>query len=82
MQSAESSFALGFVCGVKSDLASSFFQLLGRLYSLLGENNPGLAGRTHMTVMTYPTLLREGTKKTVFVNFMDSCRKCVSSLLV
>ncbi|KAK1677851.1 hypothetical protein QYE76_038699 [Lolium multiflorum] len=57
------------------DTEENYEQLLGRLYSLLGENNPGLAGRTHMTVMTYPILLREGTKKTVFVNFMDSCKK-------
>jgi hypothetical protein len=51
------------------------------VYSILGENNPGLAGRTHMTVMTCPRVLREGTRKTVFVNFMDTCQKCVFALL-
>lgn len=55
--------------------ASDYEQLLARAYSLLGENNPGLARRTHMKVMTVPNVLRQGTKKTVFVNFMDSCKK-------
>uniref|UniRef100_A0ACD5WSK2 Uncharacterized protein n=1 Tax=Avena sativa TaxID=4498 RepID=A0ACD5WSK2_AVESA len=57
------------------DTDEDYEQLLGRVYGILGENNPGLAGRTHMTVMTSPSVLREGTKKTVFANFMDSCQK-------
>jgi translation initiation factor 2 subunit 2 len=55
-----------------------FLQLLGRVFSILCRNNPGLAGRTHMTVMTLRNVLRHCTKKTLFVNFMDSCQKCVS----
>ncbi|KAL0370861.1 UNVERIFIED_CONTAM: Eukaryotic translation initiation factor 2 subunit beta [Sesamum angustifolium] len=40
----------------------------------LRENNPELAGDRRRTVMRPPQVLREGTKKTVFVNFMDLCK--------
>jgi len=40
----------------------------------LRENNPELAGEKRRTVMRPPQVLREGTKKTVFVNFMDLCK--------
>ncbi|KAA0065904.1 eukaryotic translation initiation factor 2 subunit beta [Cucumis melo var. makuwa] len=46
-------------------------QLLGRVFNILRENNPELAGDRRRTVMRPPQVLREGTKKTVFVNFMD-----------
>lgn len=49
-------------------------QLLGRVFNILRENNPELAGDRRRTVMRPPQVLREGTKKTVFVNFMDLCR--------
>ncbi|KAJ0662752.1 putative protein kinase NEK family [Helianthus annuus] len=45
--------------------------LLGRVFHILRENNPELAGDRRRTVMRAPQVLREGTKKTVFVNFMD-----------
>ncbi|KAK7816787.1 eukaryotic translation initiation factor 2 subunit beta, partial [Quercus suber] len=48
--------------------------LLGRVFNILRENNPKLAGDRRRTVMRPPQVLREGTKKTVFVNFMDLCR--------
>uniref|UniRef100_A0ACD5YBA7 Uncharacterized protein n=1 Tax=Avena sativa TaxID=4498 RepID=A0ACD5YBA7_AVESA len=57
------------------DTDEDYQQLLGRVYGILGEKNPGLARRTHTTAMTLPRVLREGTKKTVFANFMDSCQK-------
>ncbi|VVA96870.1 unnamed protein product [Arabis nemorensis] len=47
--------------------------LLGTVFKILRENNPDLGDRRR-TVMRPPQVLREGTKKTVFVNFMDLCR--------
>ncbi|KAK4788228.1 hypothetical protein SAY86_019547 [Trapa natans] len=49
-------------------------ELLGRVFNILRENNPELAGDRRRTVMRPPQVLREGTKKTVFVNFMDYCK--------
>nr|AFD22855.1 eukaryotic translation initiation factor 2A [Tamarix androssowii] len=49
-------------------------ELLGRVFNILRENNPELAGDRRRTVMRPPQVLREGTKKTVFVNFMDLCK--------
>ncbi|CAL5427015.1 unnamed protein product [Camellia sinensis] len=48
--------------------------LLDRVFHILRENNPELAGDRRRTVMRPPQVLREGTKKTVFVNFMDLCK--------
>ena len=56
-------------------------QLLGRVFNILRENNPELAGDRRRTVMRPPQVLREGTKKTVFVNFMDLCKTYVFLLL-
>jgi translation initiation factor 2 beta subunit (eIF-2beta)/eIF-5 len=44
------------------------------VFNILRENNPELAGDRRRTVMRPPQVLREGTKKTVFVNFMDLCK--------
>lgn len=52
-------------------------QLLSRVFHILRENNPELAGDRRRTVMRPPQVLREGTKKTVFVNFMDLCKTYV-----
>lgn len=49
-------------------------ELLDRVFNILRENNPELAGEKRRTVMRPPQVLREGTKKTVFVNFMDLCK--------
>ncbi|KAF5954555.1 hypothetical protein HYC85_007411 [Camellia sinensis] len=56
-------------------LGGAHYQLLlGRVFNILRENNPELAGDRRRTVMRPPQVLREGTKKTVFVNFMDLCK--------
>ncbi|XP_004288314.1 PREDICTED: eukaryotic translation initiation factor 2 subunit beta [Fragaria vesca subsp. vesca] len=57
-----------------SDRDYEYEELLGRVYNILRENNPELAGDRRRTVMRPPQVLREGTKKTVFVNFMDLCK--------
>ncbi|KAJ4704211.1 eukaryotic translation initiation factor 2 beta subunit [Melia azedarach] len=49
-------------------------KLPGRLFNFLLENNPELAGDRRRTVMRLPQVLREGTKKTIFVNFTDLCK--------
>mmetsp|Transcript_36309 Transcript_36309/g.43888 ORF Transcript_36309/g.43888 Transcript_36309/m.43888 type:complete len:293 (+) Transcript_36309:121-999(+) len=49
-------------------------ELLGRVFGMLRENNPELAGEKQKTILKPPQVLREGTKKTVFVNFMELCK--------
>ncbi|KAH7837647.1 hypothetical protein Vadar_016303 [Vaccinium darrowii] len=57
-----------------SDRDYEYEELMGRVFNILRENNPELAGDRRRTVMRPPQVLREGTKKTVFVNFMDLCK--------
>jgi len=57
-----------------TDRDYKYDELLGRVFNILRENNPDLAGDRRRTVMRPPQVLREGTKKTVFVNFMDLCK--------
>ncbi|CAK9868395.1 unnamed protein product [Sphagnum jensenii] len=57
-----------------SDRDYKYEELLGRVFNILRENNPELAGEKRRTVMRPPQVLREGTKKTVFANFMDLCK--------
>uniref|UniRef100_A0A0E0EG89 Eukaryotic translation initiation factor 2 subunit beta n=1 Tax=Oryza meridionalis TaxID=40149 RepID=A0A0E0EG89_9ORYZ len=57
-----------------TDRDYNYDELLGRVFNILRENNPDLAGDRRRTVMRPPQILREGTKKTVFVNFMDLCK--------
>ncbi|XP_058110713.1 eukaryotic translation initiation factor 2 subunit beta-like [Magnolia sinica] len=57
-----------------SDRDYKYEELLDRVFNILRENNPELAGDRRRTVMRPPQVLREGTKKTVFVNFMDLCK--------
>jgi translation initiation factor 2 subunit 2 len=59
---------------MKPYIQSVWSQLLDRVFNILRENNPDLAGDRRRTVMRPPQVLREGTKKTVFVNFMDLCK--------
>ncbi|KAJ0527346.1 putative translation initiation factor IF2/IF5 [Helianthus annuus] len=51
-------------------------QLLGRVFRIIHEHNPELAGDRRRTVFRppLPQVLREGTQKIVFVNFMDLCK--------
>ncbi|CAH2054564.1 unnamed protein product [Thlaspi arvense] len=57
-----------------SDRDYQYEEILDRISNTLRENNPELAGNRRRTVMRPPQVLREGTKKTVFVNFMDLCK--------
>jgi hypothetical protein len=49
------------------------------VFNILRENNPELSAERRRTIMRPPQVLREGTKKTVFVNFMDLCKTYFSS---
>ncbi|KAL2559769.1 Eukaryotic translation initiation factor 2 subunit beta [Forsythia ovata] len=57
-----------------SDRDYEYEELIERVFIVLYENNPELAGDRHRTVMRPPQVLREGTKKTVFENLMDLCK--------
>ncbi|KAJ0940213.1 putative translation initiation factor IF2/IF5 [Helianthus annuus] len=49
-------------------------ELLSRVFHFLRESNPELAGEKRKTILKIPEVLREGTKKTVFVNLVDICK--------
>ncbi|URE22156.1 eukaryotic translation initiation factor 2 [Musa troglodytarum] len=57
-----------------TDRDYKYDELLGRVFNILRKNNPDLAGDRRRTVIRPPQILREGTKKTVSVNFMDLCK--------
>lgn len=57
-----------------TDKNYEYEELLGRVFNILRENNPQLAGDRRRTVIRPPQVMREGTKKTVFANFTDICK--------
>ncbi|KAJ0681142.1 putative translation initiation factor IF2/IF5 [Helianthus annuus] len=59
-----------------TDRVYTYEELLGRVFRIIHEHDPELAGDRRRTVFRppLPQVLREGTKKTVFVNFMDLCK--------
>ncbi|XP_010459721.2 PREDICTED: eukaryotic translation initiation factor 2 subunit beta-like [Camelina sativa] len=48
--------------------------ILRRVFNILRENSPEHVGFSLLTVIMPPQVLLEGTKKTIFVNFMDYCK--------
>jgi len=52
----------------------NYEELLDRVFGILREKNPELTGERRRTVLKPPQVAREGTKKTVFTNFMDMCK--------
>ncbi|KAJ9529891.1 hypothetical protein QJQ45_022303, partial [Haematococcus lacustris] len=57
-----------------SDREYIYDELLERVFGILREKNPELTGERRRTVLKPPQVAREGTKKTVFTNFMDLCK--------
>ncbi|XP_021807596.1 eukaryotic translation initiation factor 2 subunit beta-like [Prunus avium] len=55
---------------------NTYEELLDRVFNILRdrENNLELAGDRRGIVLRPPQVLREGTNKTVFVNFIDECK--------
>lgn len=54
-----------------SDRDYTYEELLDRVFGILREHNPALTGERRRTIMKPPQVAREGTKKTVFTNFME-----------
>ncbi|KFM26271.1 Eukaryotic translation initiation factor 2 subunit beta [Auxenochlorella protothecoides] len=57
-----------------SDRDYTYEELLDRVFGILKENNPELTGERRRTTLKPPQVAREGTKKTVFTNFMELCK--------
>lgn len=57
-----------------TDRDYNYDELLDRVYSILKEKNPGLTGGPRRTSMKPPQVVREGTRKTVIMNFADLCK--------
>lgn len=51
----------------------TYISLLKRVQTLIREENPELNGCPTRTSLQPPKVLREGTRKTIFANFMDFC---------
>jgi translation initiation factor 2 subunit 2 len=44
------------------------------VFGILKAHNPELTGERRRTTLKPPQVAREGTKKTVFTNFMELCK--------
>ena len=49
--------------------------LLRRIYDNMRENNPDITGDKRKLTLVPPQVIREGSKKTAFVNITDLCRR-------
>ena len=63
----------GFV-SIPADREYKYEELLDRMYSLLHQNNPELAGDRKRFLIKPPQVVREGSKRVVLVNFGDICK--------
>ncbi|KDD76517.1 IF2B/IF5 domain-containing protein [Helicosporidium sp. ATCC 50920] len=57
-----------------SDRDYRYEELLDRVFGILKANNPELTGERRRTTLKPPQVAREGTKKTVFTNFLELCK--------
>jgi len=61
---------------IGSERDYKYTELLGRFFTALHAANPALASSlTKRNTVTPPQILREGTKRTVFANITDICRR-------
>jgi len=56
-----------------SDRDYTYEELAGRVYNLMHSNNPELGSSTKRYQIKPPQVCREGTKKTVWLNFAEIC---------
>jgi len=56
-----------------SDRDYTYEELAGRVYSLMNDNNPDLVSKQKRYTLKPPQLSRDGTKKTVWLNFAEMC---------
>lgn len=60
---------------VLEDREATYPELLKRFFTLLHQHDPELAGEKRRYTIAPPQVAREGTKKTVFANVSDICRR-------
>ncbi|KAI9631743.1 putative translation initiation factor [Dioszegia hungarica] len=60
---------------VKEGREATYPELLRRFFFLLHQHNPELAGEKRRYTIVPPQVAREGTKKTMFSNLSDICRR-------
>lgn len=58
-----------------TDRDYTYHELLGRVFSILRQNNPDLAGDRRKFTIIPPIIGREGSKKTAFANIAELCRR-------
>lgn len=58
-----------------SDRDYTYSELVNRVFSILRQNNPDLAGEKRKFTIVPPQIMREGSKKTAFANITDLCRR-------
>jgi len=73
-EAAERENAAGSFPWSGTDRDYTYDELLDRVFGILREKNPELTGERRRTVLKPPQVAREGTKKTVFINFMELCK--------
>ncbi|WWC93109.1 uncharacterized protein L201_008075 [Kwoniella dendrophila CBS 6074] len=71
----ESSNESGKEAWVVENREATYPELLKRFFGLLHAHNPELAGEKRRYTIVPPQVAREGTKKTVFANLSDICRR-------
>ena len=60
---------------LKSDRNYTYHEMLDRVFNILKQNNPELAGEKKKQTIIPPLVYREGTKKTAFANITELCKK-------
>ncbi|CAG8567154.1 4782_t:CDS:2, partial [Ambispora leptoticha] len=58
-----------------TDRDYTYSELLGRVFKILRQNNPELAGEKKRYTIVPPSVHREGNKKTIFANVADICKR-------
>ncbi len=58
-----------------TDRDYSYQELLGRVFKTLRAQNPALSGDKKKFTMVPPQVARDGSKKTVFANVVDICKR-------
>ncbi|KAG9288176.1 hypothetical protein G9A89_020482 [Geosiphon pyriformis] len=58
-----------------TDRDYTYPELLGRVFKILRQNNPELAGEKKRYTIVPPSVHREGNKKTIFANVADICKR-------
>ncbi|KAF9975609.1 hypothetical protein BGZ73_000675 [Actinomortierella ambigua] len=53
----------------------TYTELLSRVFKILRQNNPDLAGDKKRYTIVPPSVMRDGNKKTIFANVADICKR-------